>query len=352
MKAAIRKGFLGYTLSLASDVSKPKFQADSLHDKDRVFLKVRSAAINPIDYKLPRAAGGLVVGIDVCGTVEEVGSNSNGAFQVGDLVYGKSDAGSLAEYTTAKTHEVAKYNSTGTPSSSDEEWKPHELAALNVAYQSALQCLQTGNIIARTADEHDDDVTDAAADADASIDKAVLVIGASGGCGVAAVQLCHAAGVSRIVAICSKKNKDLVTNLGSSIQVLDYTNTEELASFFRDNVGKFDCVLDAATSSGKGEDYCNKSTLKLLKNDVGEYTALNGSPSNWARRFMNKEKKNQNIILCEANTADLAFILKLLNKTKARPLTNIMPFSEEGLADAFKQLKGRRTKGKIVFNIS
>ena len=48
-------------------------------------------------------------------------------------------------------------------------------------------------------------------------------------------------------------------------EVVDYTNQGELDSFFRDNEGKFDCVYDAATSSGDGEDYWDKSIALLLK---------------------------------------------------------------------------------------
>lgn len=330
MKATVRQGLLGYTLSLVTDVPRPAFRAESRADRDRVAIRVSSAAINPIDYKLPRAAGGLVVGKDVCGTVEAVGADVGDSLRVGDVVYGTVDTGSLAEYAVAKASAVAKY------ADGDAGWTTHELAALPVAYQSALQCLRKGNVLC-----DDDDARDVA----------VLVVGASGGCGVAGVQLCRAVGVGRIVAVCSGKNAGFVREAGAT-EMVDYTDREGLATFFRDNVGKFDCVLDAATNSGKGEDYWNAPTLALLKQDKGIYTALNGSPSKWMRRLTNLEKKRQHIIMMETNTPDLETVVRLLDKINARPSIDVVPFTEEGLADAFQRLKGRRTKGKLVFDVS
>merc|ERR1712232_937933 len=202
-----------------------------------------------------------------------------------------------------------------------------------VAYISALQCLKAGHVLSGDAEN-----------------KSVLVIGASGGCGIAGLQLCKAVGVSRIVAICSKNNADLVTLHGAT-EVVNYADENELQSFFEENHGKFDCVFDAATSSGGGENYWDKS-LVLLKDDVGHFTALNGPAYKFARAFLGKQKPRESIIMMDANTSDLEQIVELMDRTGARPLTNIMAFDGEGLENAFKLLKSRRSKGKIVFDIS
>lgn len=331
---------MGHTLSFETNVSKPTFPQNEAN-KDKVFIKVLSAAINPVDYKLPRfLAGSSVVGLDVCGIVEEVGKNIVGDhMQVGDVVYGKATTGSLAEYTTARASEVAKAPPPSSSVPDEDSWKPEELASLQVAYVSALQCLQKGNIVNSSSSSTAEDE-----------DKTVLVIGASGGCGIAGLQLCRAVGVKRIVAICSAKNVQYVQDAGAT-QVVDYNAPTEMADFFQNNVGLFDCVFDVATGSGGGEDYREKS-LVLLKKDTGKYTALNGSPSNWFRKFASQEKENQHMILCQSNTADLTLVVELLNKISVRPLTTVMPFTEEGIQEAFRQLKSRRTKGKLAFNIS
>jgi len=337
MKAAIRKGFLGYNFSFANDYSKPAYHSNGKNTND-VLIKIISAAINPIDYKAPRALLGPVIGFDFCGTIDDIGDKveANQTFKVGDLVFGTSLTGSLAEYSVAKANVIAKVPTTS-------NWKPSECAALPVAYQSALQSLRPGGIIDTEGNR-------------LQSDKAVLVIGASGGCGIAGLQLCKAVGVSRIVAICSKKNKQLVKDMGAT-EVVHYTDQDELESFFRDNVAKFDVVYDAATSSGAGEDYWDRS-IPLLKTengadgDSGHYASLNGSKAKWIRKFTGREKQGQSLILMKPNTADLELIVSLLDRTGARPLVNIMPFNADGLKEAFDGLKSRRTTGKNVLDIS
>ena len=69
-------------------------------------------------------------------------------------------------------------------------------------------------------------------------------------------------------------------------EVIDYTK-DDVVKYFSDeddNIkddNKFDIVYDAATNSGAGEDYKDKS-IRLLK-DEGQYVAINGSPSMWLR---------------------------------------------------------------------
>ena len=128
--------------------------------------------------------------------------------------------------------------------------------------------------------------------------------------------------------------------------MIDYTNDEELRAFFQKNAETFDCVYDAATNSGGGEDYWQKSfgLLRTDQNDkrVGHFTALNGKPSKWARIALGWEKVNENLIKMETNAADLKMIVSLLNRTGARSFTNnIVSFDDQGLSEAFKLLKSR-----------
>lgn len=330
MRAAIRKGILGYTISFSNDFATPAFKPET-DSKNDVLVKISAAAINPIDYKMPRAVSGHVLGMDFCGTIEQLGKDASTKFQVGDVVYGIG-MGSVADYCIAKSGKIAK---------APAGWKPTECAVLPIAYMSALQCLRRGGIIDDEGSKQDG--------------KSVLVIGASGGCGIAGLQLCKAVGVSRVVAICSSRNEQLVRDMGAT-EMIDYTKGSELESFFEANAGKFDCVYDAATSSGGGEDYWDKS-IALLKRDsdtklLGHFTALNGSGSKWSRFFLGQEKNNESLILMDPNTADLEQVVSLLNRTGARPLTNVIPFDKKGVEEAFKLLKSRRAKGKIVFDIA
>jgi len=371
MKAAIRKGLLGFSYAISDSHPKPAFHP-STKNADDIYIKISAASINPVDYKLPRAALGKVIGLDFCGTVTAVGDRVAAAttddddkdrrpdLKVGDLVFGQSSSGSVAEYAIAaadKTAKVVVHTAPGTTNTGGG-WTPTEYAALSVAYQSALQCLRRSGIITVGGDTVDAN-TAATARPGTGTDRSVLVVGASGGCGVAGLQLCRAVGgVSRIVAVCSKKNARFVTDMGAT-EVVDYTDLDELDGFFRDNVGSFDAVYDAANSSGAGEDYWGRCIPLLRENtDVsggyngGRYVALNGSKMKWIRAIAGWEKPGQSLLLCSPNTADLKLIVSLLDRTGDRPVTNIVPFDEEGLTHAFDGLKSRRTKGKIVFDIS
>merc|ERR1712166_1126546 len=94
----------------------------------------------------------------------------------------------------------------------------------------------------------------------------VLVIGASGGTGLPALELAKAMGASEIVGVCSGRNRELVMEHGAT-RVIDY-NTDKL------NGGPFDVIYDAATASGAGEDY-KASSKALLVPKTGTYVPLN-----------------------------------------------------------------------------
>eukprot|EP01083_Nonionella_stella_P200441 733992_1 len=155
-------------------------------------------------------------------------------------------------------------------------------------------------------------------------------------------------GVGRIVGICSDRNIDFVKERGAT-EVVSYTNENELKAFFENNEGKFDCVYDAATNSGGGEDYWSMS-LPLLKqqkddddddddNHSGEFVALNGPIGKWVRALSGKQKDHESIMMMASNTEDLEMITSLLDKIEDKPVMNVMPFTEDGVADAFKLLK-------------
>ncbi len=319
-------------------------ETPSKKSETKALIQVKAAAINPVDYKMPRAAIGPVVGLDFCGEITQIDASAteteNKKFQVGDVVFGTA-LGTIAEYTVADLSKIAK---------APKEWKAPECAALGTAYQSALQCLERGNIL-----KIGEDVETMMRGAS---EKSIVIIGASGGCGLAGVQLCKALGVKRIVAICSKRNDEFVRENGAT-EVVDYTNASELESFFTDNVGKFDCVYDAASGSGHGENYFNSKSMDLLKRDeeiktkiIGQFTALNGPPMKWMRMAVGREAPNEHLIVTDPRTVALELIVELLDKTGTKPLITSMTFDEAGLEEAFKLLKSRRAKGKIVFDIS
>jgi NADPH:quinone reductase-like Zn-dependent oxidoreductase len=319
MEAAIRSGCTTSHYAFATDYAIP-----TLTKQDHVLIKVNAAALNPVDYKLPKMIGGNIFGIDFCGTVTQVGSSVT-TFQVGDLVFGPASTGSLCEFTIADAAKIAKVPG---------GWTHLEAASLPVAYVTAVTGFAKGKITPESCKE------------------SMLVVGASGGCGIAACQLAKGMGVTRIIGICSSKNADFVKKNGAT-EIVDYNDAEGLKKFYDDNAGKIDFVYDAATGSGGDEDYA-QVTLPLLKKD-GAYVALNGKPANLMGQLIlgcGFWDKRQMIHLCTHSTKDLETVTTMLDKNKFRPALNIFEFNEAGVQSGFDQLKSRRTKGKLVCEIA
>ena len=66
--------------------------------RNEVLIRVKAAAINPVDYKLGRMLG-PVAGLDVAGVVESVGSNVT-SLKVGDEVWTLSH-GAYSDFVVA-----------------------------------------------------------------------------------------------------------------------------------------------------------------------------------------------------------------------------------------------------------
>jgi len=319
MKAAVRQS--------GEIVFNPSYNIpkDPKPNSDGVIVRVKAAAVNPIDYKLPKMMGGAVVGFDVAGIIEKIAEgNVTHNFKVGDEVYGHA-AGSLAEFAPAKASRIAL--------------KPKELSfvqasSMNVTYITSLQALRThGGLKAGGR---------------------VLIIGASGGAGSAGIQIAKALKASEIVAICSGKNEDMVRNLGAT-NFIDYKTTSfaEVYSAAIDD-DKFDVVYDCASHSGHGEDYAEEARAVLrVGPPAGMYIPLNGTLMQWLRSSVKWQAANTHLFVGDPTTADLNIISKLVSEEGLRPvIAETLPFTAEGLDTAFSHLKSRRTVGKITLDMT
>ena len=173
---------------------------------DLVLIRIRAAAVNPLDYHemrgkpyFIRAFLGLTKpkqcrrGVDVAGLVESVGKNVT-AFQPGDEVFGQC-RGAFADYAGGTEESlVAKPKRLST----------EQAAAIPVAGVTALQALrELGGI---------------------RPGQRVLINGASGGVGTFAVQIAKAFG-AEVTGVCSTRNVELVQSLGAD-HVVDYTKND------------------------------------------------------------------------------------------------------------------------------
>ncbi len=180
---------------------------------DTVLVEVKAASVNPLDWHfmtgtpwLVRLQGGIrrpkrtTPGVDVAGRVVAVGAEVED-FSVGDEVMGMC-AGTFAEYVAATEQDlVAK------PAGVTFD----EAAGCGVAGLTALQGLR-------------DKVT-------VKPGTRVVINGASGGVGTAAIQIAKTMG-AHVTAVCSDRNADLVRSLGADA-VVDYANEDftELDAF-------------------------------------------------------------------------------------------------------------------------
>lgn len=106
-------------------------------------------------------------------------------------------------------------------------------------------------------------------------EKTLLIVGASGGCGLFAVALGKALHVGKVIGISSAKNKDLVLQAGAT-DFIDYT-----AKDFNEQIqrlhGKVDVVYDTV-SSFEDHDYYPSLVKTLKPNDSpkAQYIGING----------------------------------------------------------------------------
>ncbi|MET8976770.1 NADP-dependent oxidoreductase [Streptomyces sp. NPDC004539] len=159
----------------------------------QLLIAVRAAGVNPVDWKLrsgyrrPGDTGErafpAVLGSEAAGEVVEVGEGVT-AFAVGDEVFGTALTGGYAEYTLLPQTIAA-----------------HKPAALSYADAATLP------VAAATAY---DGVHQLALPAGSTL----LITGAGGGVGVAAVQIAHALGL-KVVGVAGAAKKEFIESLGA-----------------------------------------------------------------------------------------------------------------------------------------
>jgi NADPH:quinone reductase-like Zn-dependent oxidoreductase len=188
---------------------------------DEVLVRVRATTVTRTDtglrsaeYFISRAVTGLlrpkhrITGMELAGEVEAVGSSVS-EFEVGDRVFGVSGYGAHAEFVCMRESEPMAHMPAGTTF--------EEAAPVCDGASLALACLRSAGLGAG---------------------QTVLVYGASGSVGTAAVQLAKHFG-ARVTAVCNTKNVELVSSLGAD-EVIDYLEQD-----FTKNGETYDVVFDA-----------------------------------------------------------------------------------------------------------
>jgi NADPH:quinone reductase-like Zn-dependent oxidoreductase len=212
-----------------------------------VLLRVHAAGCGPDVWHLmtgmpymARLAIGLrkpklpVLGWDVAGTVDAVGSNVGG-IELGDEVMGTTK-GSFAELANAKADDLV-------PKPAKLSFE--EAASLPISGITALRAIRDEGKV--------------------HPGQTVLVIGAAGGVGSLAVQIAKAYG-AKVTAVSSTSKQDLVRSIGAD-DVIDYT-----AEDFTDGSRHWDVIVDTAGRRPLSElrrALTPKGTLVIVGGDGG-----------------------------------------------------------------------------------
>lgn len=183
---------------------------DQVHEPQpgpgQIRVRVAAVGLNPVDYKLAGRGNAAwsyphILGLDVAGTVDALGSGDSGQFQVGDRVYYHGDLthpGGYAELAITTAH-----TSAAIPEGVDFVAAAAIPCAGLTAYQGLVRRLRV------------------------QVGQTVWVQGGAGGVGGYGIQICKAMGAT-VITTASAENHDYVAGLGAD-HVIDY-NTEDVVA--------------------------------------------------------------------------------------------------------------------------
>lgn len=309
-----------------NEVNKPRAGAND------VLIKVKAAAINPIDKGiiLGNLKGMIQIPLpttlayDVSGTVVEKGTSVTN-FKLGDEVYARvpqEQMGTLADFVSVECTVVAL--------------KPSnvsfvEAASIPLAGLTAMQCLEYVEI-----KEND----------------RVLIHAGSGGVGSFAIQYAKSKG-AYVYTTTGTDNVEWVKQLGAD-RVIDY-KTEDYKAIVKD----VDIVFDTL-----GKNYTNEA-FEILRQGGKVVSIIGPMDEETAKMFgmtdykmpeelseLIKDKEaSYKFIWMHPDGKDLNQIKALIEDGVIKPVIDkVYPFSES--VDAFTHLASGRAKGKIVIKIS
>jgi NADPH:quinone reductase-like Zn-dependent oxidoreductase len=321
MKAAVYRNYGPPEVIHLEDQPRPA-PAD-----DEVLIRIRAAAVNPMDYHfiggtmLLRLMTGLRrpkqtrPGADLAGHIEAIGRNVT-RFRVGDAVFGVA-RGAFAEYACAKERQLALK-----PANATFE----QAAAVPVAGLTALQSLRDRGCV--------------------QPGQKVLINGAAGGVGTFAVQIAKAFG-AEVTAVCSTRGLEFVRSLGAD-HVIDYTRDD-----FTRSAAKYDLLVDCAGNRSLRE-------CRRVMTPKGTYVGIGARPGGrWVgplpqvlKLLVSGRFVSQRVVLFVAsiNPGDLTVMKDLIEAGKVTPVIDRSYELSEVVA-AVRHAKEGHALGKVVITV-
>lgn len=322
MKAIVYCDFGPPNVLKLKDVEKP------VPDQNELLVKVRAAAVNPLDWHHMRGTPYLArldfglrkpkvirLGVDFAGTVEAVGKNVT-RFKPGDEVFG-GRTGAFAQYVSVREDRAVALKP---PSVTFEQ-----VASVPIAAITALQALRDEGDVQRG--------------------QKVLINGASGGVGTFAVQIAKASG-AEVTGVCSTRNVGMVRSIGAD-QVIDYTRDD-----FTKGSQRYDVIVDLVGNHSLFD-------LRHVLNPTGKYIMLGGSAGRWIdpvprllgaailSRFVSQKI---GVMLAKLRQEDLASLADLMQAGRVRPVID-RRYKLSELPAAIGYLEQGHARGKVVISV-
>ena len=324
MKAAVYRKFGGPEVVHIEDVARPEPKPNE------VLIRVHASTVSIADYRsrsldLPPGLGFFgplalgvfgprkrVLGMDIAGVVEATGANVT-RFTVGDRVVGMlgSTFGGHAEYAVMaedSTIAIAPSNMT-----LDE--------AVTIIFGGIPTLVYFNAVGVKPGYE-------------------VLVNGASGSTGTAAVQIAVALG-ARVTGVCSAGNAALVTSLGAAA-VIDYKTKDFAAEIEKYDI-VVDCVGNASFELVQGAIKPGGALLLIVAGLRGMLTA--------ARNTRRSGKKVVMLTTVNHTAADMEFLVDLAEKGQLKPVID-RTYTLDEITAAHEYVGTWRKKGNLVLQLA
>ncbi|MGV8883859.1 MAG: NAD(P)-dependent alcohol dehydrogenase [Rhodoglobus sp.] len=337
MKAAVYRRFGG------PDVIQIETRASPEPRPTEVLIRVHASTVSAADYRARSkdVPSGLalpsslvlgfvkprrpVLGMDCAGVVEAVGGRVS-RFAPGDEVIGMlgSAFGGHAEFVVADEH------------------SPIALKPATATFSEAVS-LVFGGITARAFLNQ----------APLKRGSRVLVNGASGAVGSAAVQLAKAAG-AHVTAVCSAANASLVTGLGAD-RVLDYATTDFASGGFAGgdvtdvgyaaDTSRYDIAIDCVGNAPV-------SRVHSIVEPGGAVLLVSGNLRSLVTASRESKRHGFTVVATPGRylAGDLDYLVDLFDAGQLRPvIDSTYPFAD--IVSAHRRVDSHRKRGAVVVDL-
>ena len=317
MKAVVHDRYGPPEVLRIEDVPRP------VPNEDEVLVKVHATSVTRTDCGFraahpffARIFTGLlrpkrrIPGLELAGNVEAVGAAVT-EFEVGDDVFGVR-GGANAEYICVREQGALAEKPAGMGF--------EEAAAVCDGGIIALACLRK---------------------ADSLADRSIVIYGASGAIGTAAVQLAKHFG-AHVTAVCNTKNLELVRSLGAD-EVIDYTKED-----FTKNGQTYDIVFD---SVGKHSFRRCRGSLEpggiFIETDLGFMWHV--PPLALLSRWIGDKKVT--LPIPKYTKENVVFIKELIEAGEYRAVID-RRYSLEQVVEATKYVETEQKTGNVVLTVT